>query len=87
VKRSQGVRLGRPPTLDARTVSRIRRERERGKTLAAIAEGLAADGVARRIAVSGTAQLFGPCSRGKLTSLALRRAIMPPAGIEPAHTV
>jgi DNA invertase Pin-like site-specific DNA recombinase len=46
VKRSQGVRLGRPPTLDDRTVSRIRRERKRGKTLAAIAEGLAADQVA-----------------------------------------
>ena len=45
VKRSQGVRLGRPPTLDARTVSRIRRERKRGKTLAAIAEGLTADRV------------------------------------------
>ncbi len=45
VKRSQGVRLGRPPTLDRKTVSRIRRERKRGKTLAAIAEGLAADRV------------------------------------------
>jgi DNA invertase Pin-like site-specific DNA recombinase len=45
VKRSQGVRLGRPPTLDAKTVSRIRRERTRGKTLAAIAEGLTADQV------------------------------------------
>ena len=43
VKRSQGVRLGRPPTLDTRTVSRIRRERKRGRTFAAIAEGLAAD--------------------------------------------
>ena len=45
VKRSQGVRLGRPPTLDPRTVSRIRRERKRGKTLAAIAKGLTADQV------------------------------------------
>ena len=45
VKRSQGVRLGRPPTLDAKTVARIRRERKRGKTLAAIAEGLTADRV------------------------------------------
>ena len=45
VKRSQGVRLGRPPTLDPKTVSRIRRERRRGKTLAAIAAGLAEDQV------------------------------------------
>jgi DNA invertase Pin-like site-specific DNA recombinase len=45
VKRSQGVRLGRPPALDARTVARIRRERKRGKTLAAIAEGLTTDRV------------------------------------------
>lgn len=45
VKRSEGVRLGRPPTLDSQTVSRIRRERKRGKTLAAIAEGLIADQV------------------------------------------
>ena len=45
VKRSQGVRLGRPPILDRKTVSRIRRERKRGRTLAAIAEGLTADQV------------------------------------------
>jgi DNA invertase Pin-like site-specific DNA recombinase len=48
VKRSQGVRLGRLPSLDARTVSRIRRERKRGKTLAAFAEGLAATVRGRR---------------------------------------
>ena len=40
VKRSQGVRLGRPPTLDTKLVTRIRRERARGRTFAAIAEQL-----------------------------------------------
>jgi DNA invertase Pin-like site-specific DNA recombinase len=45
VKRSQGVRLGRPATLDRKVVARIKRERGRGKTLAQIAERLNADGV------------------------------------------
>ena len=62
VKRSQGVRLGRPPTLAARTVSRIRREREQGKTLAAIADGLTATRSRRRTAAGGTLRRFGPCS-------------------------
>ncbi len=45
VKRSQGVRLGRPATMDAKIVRRIKREREQGKSLATIADGLNRDGV------------------------------------------
>ena len=45
-KRAQGVRLGRPPALPASVARRIRREREKGATLTAIAEGLNTDGVA-----------------------------------------
>jgi DNA invertase Pin-like site-specific DNA recombinase len=45
VKRSQGVRLGRPVTLDASVARRIRRERRKGKSLAAIADGLNRDQV------------------------------------------
>jgi DNA invertase Pin-like site-specific DNA recombinase len=46
VKRAQGVRLGRPVTLPAKVERRIRRERAKGKSLAAIADGLNADRVA-----------------------------------------
>jgi DNA invertase Pin-like site-specific DNA recombinase len=45
VKRSQGVRLGRPPTLSDATLRRIGRHRSRGGTLAAIAARLNRDGV------------------------------------------
>ena len=44
-KRAQGVRLGRPRQLPQRVVNRILREREQGRTLASIAEGLNRDGV------------------------------------------
>lgn len=44
-KRSQGVKLGRPRTLPAEVVERIAAEREAGYSLAAIADGLNADGV------------------------------------------
>src|SRR5580765_1564932 len=37
VKRAQGVRIGRPRSLPEEVVERIRRERDRGRTLAAIA--------------------------------------------------
>jgi DNA invertase Pin-like site-specific DNA recombinase len=47
VKRAQGVRLGRPRVLPDDVVARIVREREAGRTLQAIAEGLDADGVPR----------------------------------------
>jgi hypothetical protein len=42
-KRSQGVRLGRPPSMSPYALERIRRERAAGKSLAAIANGLNAD--------------------------------------------
>jgi DNA invertase Pin-like site-specific DNA recombinase len=40
MKRTQGVRLGRPPALTAAVVERIREERSEGRTLAAIADAL-----------------------------------------------
>ena len=46
VKRAQGVRLGRPATMDTKIIRRIRREREKGKSFAAIAHGLNEDHVA-----------------------------------------
>lgn len=46
VKRAQGVRLGAPPSIPTEVADRIRREREAGTTLQAIADGLNRDGVA-----------------------------------------
>ncbi len=43
--KSQGVRLGRPRTMSPEVAERILSERRGGRTLAAIAEGLNADGV------------------------------------------
>jgi DNA invertase Pin-like site-specific DNA recombinase len=43
LKRAQGVRLGRPRTMSPYAIERIRREREAGQSLAAIANGLNAD--------------------------------------------
>ncbi|HEY3218141.1 MAG TPA: recombinase family protein [Candidatus Limnocylindria bacterium] len=45
VKRSQGVRLGRPRVVPEQTASAIRRRRMRGQTLAAIAAALNRDGL------------------------------------------
>ena len=45
VKRSQGVRLGRPSTMPRTVVNRIKRERAKGKSFAAIADGLNREGV------------------------------------------
>ena len=45
VKKSQGIRLGRPTTMPKKVVNRIRRERAAGKTFAEIADRLNADGV------------------------------------------
>lgn len=45
VKRSQGVRLGRPRLLDHGIVDRVVRERAAGASLRAIADGLNAEGV------------------------------------------
>jgi DNA invertase Pin-like site-specific DNA recombinase len=39
-KKTQGVRLGRPPVLPSSLVARIKRQRARGRTYAAIAESL-----------------------------------------------
>lgn len=44
-KKAMGVRIGRPPVLDARLVRRIRRERDAGRSLREIAERLNDDGV------------------------------------------
>jgi DNA invertase Pin-like site-specific DNA recombinase len=43
LKRSQGVRLGRPPTMSGYAINRIRRERAAGQSLTAIANGLNTD--------------------------------------------
>jgi hypothetical protein len=45
IKRSQGVVLGRPRTLPDKVVDRILRERAKGRTWTAIADGLNGDGV------------------------------------------
>jgi DNA invertase Pin-like site-specific DNA recombinase len=44
-RRAQGHRLGRPPTMSAYAIDRIRRERAAGTSLTAIANGLNADGI------------------------------------------
>jgi DNA invertase Pin-like site-specific DNA recombinase len=45
LKRAQGIRLGRPPTISAYALERIRQEQAAGKSLTAIANGLNADRV------------------------------------------
>jgi DNA invertase Pin-like site-specific DNA recombinase len=45
VKKAQGVRIGRPVTLPKSVSNRIQREREKGKSLAVIADGLNHDQV------------------------------------------
>jgi DNA invertase Pin-like site-specific DNA recombinase len=45
IKRQQGVKLGRPRSLPEETVQRIRRMRDKGATLKAIADRLNTDGV------------------------------------------
>ena len=47
VKKAQGVRLGRPTSLDSATVRLIQSERTRGRIFAAIAERLNAEDVPR----------------------------------------
>lgn len=44
-RRREGVRLGRPPVLDASTVARIRKARQAGDSLRTIASALNADGI------------------------------------------
>ena len=45
VKKAQGVRLGRPAVLSRQVVARIASERQSGRSLQAIADGLNGDGV------------------------------------------
>jgi DNA invertase Pin-like site-specific DNA recombinase len=45
VKKAQGVRLGRPPVVQPAVIARVRAERARGFTYAAIAAGLNAEAV------------------------------------------
>jgi DNA invertase Pin-like site-specific DNA recombinase len=45
IKRAQGVRLGRPPTLPPEIVARIVAERDAGSSLRTIAHGLTRDGI------------------------------------------
>jgi DNA invertase Pin-like site-specific DNA recombinase len=45
IKRAEGVRLGRPPAVDAKTVAKIKRQRKSGKSLRWIADRLNAAGV------------------------------------------
>ncbi|MHA3020886.1 recombinase family protein [Mycobacterium sp. BMJ-28] len=45
VKRAQGVTLGRPVEIDSAVIKRIRKERQAGRSLRAIAAGLTADNV------------------------------------------
>jgi DNA invertase Pin-like site-specific DNA recombinase len=45
VKKREGVRLGRPPSLDHKLVGRIKKERKAGKSLRAIADGLNDGGI------------------------------------------
>src|SRR4051812_20520870 len=45
IKKASGVRLGRPPTLPAKTVRRIQRQRAHGESLRAIADSLNRDDV------------------------------------------
>jgi DNA invertase Pin-like site-specific DNA recombinase len=58
IKKADGVRLGRPPTVPQVVVRRIRRERLRGASLQKIADGLnhgkvpTAQGGARRYAAT-----------------------------------
>jgi len=47
-KKASGVRLGRPPTVPQAVVRRIQRQRARGDSLCAIADGLNDDGGAHR---------------------------------------
>jgi DNA invertase Pin-like site-specific DNA recombinase len=73
-KKAQGVRLGRPRQLSLRVVNRIVRERERGHTLAAIAEGLNRD----RVATAQGGQRWYPSTvRAVLRSMVTERPQRP----------
>jgi DNA invertase Pin-like site-specific DNA recombinase len=81
VKRSQGVRLGRSPTLPAQVARRIARERKAGKSFARIAEGLNADGVpTAQGARAGTDRLY---ERWRAAERALSGASLPTCRSQP----
>ena len=63
-KRAQGVRLGRPRAVPDRVVRRIARERDAGRSLQRIADGLTADGVPT---AQGGARWYATTVRGVLS--------------------
>jgi len=69
--RTQGVRLGRPPTMSPYAINRIRTERAAGKSLAAIANGLNAD----RIPTAQGGRRWYPAT----VRYTLKRTSQPPA--------
>jgi DNA invertase Pin-like site-specific DNA recombinase len=64
VKKANGVRLGRPPTIPSSVVRRIHRQRARGDSLRAIADALNRDGVPT---AQGGAQWYAATVRGILS--------------------
>ena len=66
--KARGQRLGRPRQLSRRIVRRITRERQRGATLAGIADGLNSDGVAT---AQGGAKWYPATVRAVLQSVEL----------------
>ena len=71
VKRAQGVRLGRPASLDKATVRLIQSERRRGRSFAAIAERLNAEDVPR---AHGGTRWYSSTVRAVLLRQPARRA-------------
>jgi DNA invertase Pin-like site-specific DNA recombinase len=67
IKRAQGIRLGRPPTVPQSVVRRIQRQRARGETLRAIADSLNRDRVPT---AQGGAQWYAATVRGILNRTA-----------------
>ena len=63
VKKAQGVRIGRPPTIPQEIVERIRRDRRAGLSLVAIANGLNDDRVPT---AQGGVRWYGPTVRAVL---------------------
>ncbi|MGH7869047.1 MAG: recombinase family protein [Candidatus Dormibacteraceae bacterium] len=96
VKRSQGVRLGRPPSLPTDVVERIVTERKTGATWSAIARRLNEAGVAtaqggrqwhpatvRYVALSSANRPYGAENRGRKTRL--RTAPASPVAEDPSR--
>lgn len=68
VLKSQGVRLGRPRVMDASVSARIISERQEGRTMQAIADGLNSDGVPT---ARGGTKWYSSTVKGVLTSAEL----------------